>query len=256
MRLNHRLDGDEGAPVLMLSCSLATSLELWDENVAALSTRYRILRYDHRGHGHSPVPDGPYTVEELAEDALGLLDELGLERVAFCGLSLGGAVGMALALQAPERIERLILCCTSANFAPPKKWIDRARVARADGLEPLVEATLERWFTPAFRERSPEAVARLREQILATPAEGYAACCEALAVWDVRGRLSPIAADTLVIAAADDPSTPPEELAAIAREIRGSELVLVPEAAHLVSVEQPAAFAAAVLAEARLEETG
>jgi len=254
--LNYRIEGDEGAPVLMLSCSLATSLELWDENVAALSTRYRILRYDHRGHGRSPVPDGPYTVEELAEDALGLLDELGLERVAFCGLSLGGAVGMALALRAPERIERLILCCTSANFAPPEKWIDRAQVARADGLAPLVEATLERWFTTAFRERSPEAIARLREQILATPAEGYAACCDALAVWDARGRLGAIAAETLVIAVADDPSTPPEELAAIAAEIERSELVLVPQAAHLVSVEQPVAFAAAVLGETRLEETG
>jgi 3-oxoadipate enol-lactonase len=256
VKLHHRFDGDERAPVLMLSCSLATSLELWDENVAALSTRYRILRYDQRGHGRSPVPDGPYTVEDLAEDALGLLDELELRRVTFCGLSLGGAVGMALALRAPERIERLILCCTSAVFAPPEKWVDRARVARAEGLEPLAEATLERWLTPVFRRRSPEAVARLREQILATPAEGYAACCEALAVWDARGRLGPIAAETLVVAAAEDPSTPPEELAAIAGEIQGSELVLVPEAAHLVSVEQPAAFAAAVLGEARLEETG
>jgi 3-oxoadipate enol-lactonase len=242
--------------VLLLSCSLATTLELWDDNVAALTSRYRILRYDHRGHGRSPVPDGPYTVEELAEDALELLDQLGLERVSFCGLSLGGAVGMALALRAPERLERLTLGCTSAHFAPPEKWVERAWIARADGLEPLVEATLERWFTPGFRAARPEVVARLRDLILATPSEGYAACCEALAAWDARGRLGSIAVETLVIAAADDPSTPPEQLAAIAEEIPGAELVLVPDAAHLVSVEQPGAFAGAILGQARLEEAG
>src|SRR6266540_4022088 len=174
--LHHRFDGGGRAPTLVLSNSLATTLELWDDNVAALVQRYRILRYDHRGHGRSPVPAGPYTVEELAEDVLQLIDELGLERVSFCGLSLGGAVGMALALRVPERLERLVLCCTSAQFAPPEKWLERARTARSDGLEPLVDGTLGRWFTPTFRTARPEAVARLRDQFLATPPEGYAAC--------------------------------------------------------------------------------
>lgn len=256
MRLHHRLDGDENAPVLLLSGALATTLELWDDNVAALTSRYRTLRYDHRGHGRSPVPDGPYTVEELAEDALELLDQLGLERVSFCGVSLGGAVGMALALLAPERLAHLTLCCTSAQFVPPEKWVERARIARAEGLGPLAEATLERWFSPPFHAGQPRVVARFRDLILATPREGYASCCDALAVWDARGRLGPIAVETLVIAAADDPSTPPDQLAAIAEEIPGAELVLVPDAAHLVNVEQPGAFADAILGQARLEEAG
>jgi len=254
--LHHRFDGGGRAPTLVLSNSLATTLELWDDNVAALVQRYRILRYDHRGHGRSPVPAGPYTVEELAEDVLQLIDELGLERVSFCGLSLGGAVGMALALRVPERLERLVLCCTSAQFAPPEKWLERARTARSDGLEPLVNATLGRWFTPTFRTARPEAVARLRDQFLATPREGYAACCDALADWDARERLRSIAVPTLAIAAAKDPSTPPEQLELIAAAIPGAELVVVPDAAHLVNVERPEAFAGAILGQARLKEAG
>jgi 3-oxoadipate enol-lactonase len=254
--LQHRFDGPDRAPTLVLANSLATTLELWDDNVAALASRYWILRYDQRGHGRSPVPTGPYRVEDLAEDALELLDELGLERVSFCGLSLGGAVGIALALRAPERLERLILCCTSAQFAPPEKWVERARTARGEGLEPLVDATLERWFTPAFRAARPEAVARLRDQFLATPREGYAACCDALAAWDAREQIASIAVPTLAIAAADDPSTPPEHLEAIAAAIPGTELIVVPDAAHIVNIAQPEAFASAILSHALLEEAG
>ena len=256
MSLHHRFDGAEGAPTLVLANSLATTLELWDGNVAALASRYRILRYDQRGHGRSPVPPGPYRVEDLAEDALELLDELGLERVSFCGLSLGGAVGMALALRAPERLERLILCCTSAQFAPPEKWVERARTARANGLEPLVDGTLERWFTPGFRAARPEVAARFRDRFLATPREGYAACCDALAAWDAREQIASIAVPTLAIAAADDLSTPPEHLEAIAAAIPGTELIVVPDAAHIVNVPQPEAFAHAILSHALLEEAG
>jgi 3-oxoadipate enol-lactonase len=256
VNLHHRFDGEYGAPTLMLANSLATTLGLWDDNVAMLASRYRILRYDQRGHGRSPVPPGPYRVEDLAEDALGLLDELGLERVTFCGLSLGGAVGMALALRAPERIDRLILCCTSARFAPPEKWVERAQTARGEGIEPLVDGTLERWFTPGFRAGRPEAVARFRDEFLATPQEGYAACCDALAAWDAREEMASIAVPTLAIAAADDPSTPPEHLEAIAAAIPGTELIVVPDAAHIVNIAQPELFASAVLSPALLEEAG
>ncbi len=212
MSLHHRLEGG-GARTLVLSGSLGTTLELWDGNVGALSSQYRLLRYDHRGHGGSPVPPGPYTVEDLAEDVLELLDELGLERVSFCGLSLGGAVGMALAIRAPERLERLILCCTSARFGEPETWVERARTVRAAGLEAIVDTVFERWFTPAFRATRPEVVERFREQFVATPREGYAGCCDALARWDARANLGSIAVPTLAIAAADDPATPPEQLA-------------------------------------------
>jgi 3-oxoadipate enol-lactonase len=251
--LHHRLEGG-GARTLVLSGSVGTTLELWDGNVSALSSQYRLLRYDHRGHGRSPVPPGPYTVEDLAEDVLELLDELGLERVSFCGLSLGGAVGMALAVRAPERLERLILCCTSARFGEPETWVERARTVRAAGLEAITDAVLERWFTPAFRAARPEVVARFREQFVATPREGYAACCDALARWDARENLGSIAVPTLAIAAADDPATPPEQLALIASGIPDAELVVLADAAHLVNVEQPEAFASATLGHARMEE--
>jgi 3-oxoadipate enol-lactonase len=247
VRLNHRFDGREDAPVLVLASSLGTTLSLWDGNVAALGRSQRILRYDHRGHGGSEAPLGPYTVEELAGDVLGLLDELRLERISFCGLSLGGAVGMALAELAPDRLERLVLCCTSARFGSPETWVDRARTVRTEGLAAIVDAVLERWFTPRFRAERPDVVARFRAQFVETPHEGYAACCDALARWDFRDRLGSVAVPTLAVAAADDPSTPPAELQLVAAGIPGANLAVVPDAAHLVNVERPDAFASAVL---------
>lgn len=241
--LNHRLEGPRDAPVVVLAGSLGTTLAMWDDQAAALSTRFRVLRVDHRGHGESPVPPGPYTVEALAGDVVALLDRLGIERVAFCGLSLGGAVGMRLALDAPERIERLVLCCTAARFGAPETWTDRAATVRARGMEAVALTVLQRWFTPAA---APETVARLRALLLATPAEGYAACCEAIAGHDMRGALGGIKAPTLAIAAADDPATPPAQLEAIRDEIAGARLEVIDRAAHLANVERPAAFTGAL----------
>lgn len=242
MRLHHRLEGPTEAPVLALPSSLGTTIELWDTNVARWSKSFRVLRYDQRGHGRSDTPSGPYAVEDLATDFLELLDELGIERVCFCGLSLGGAPAMWLAAHAPERIDRLVLACTSARFGDPQPWLDRAALVREHGLEPLADSLLGRWFTARFAAAQPEIVSRFRELLLATPREGYAGSCEALAAWDFRDRLAVIQAPTLVLAAAEDPSTPPDHARLLARRIPAAKLAVFPDAAHLVNVEQAEAF--------------
>src|SRR4051794_2289093 len=182
---------------------------MWDDQVAALSSRFRILRYDTRGHGRSAAPEGPYAIGDLGADLLALLDELGLERVSFCGLSLGGMTGMWLAANAPERVERLVLCCTSAHLPPREMWDERIETVRADGMEPVAEGVLERWLTPEFRTARPEIAARLKAMLVATPVEGYAGCCAAIRDLDLRDALSAIRAPTLVIAGGEDPATPP-----------------------------------------------
>jgi len=229
--LHHRIDGD-GDRVLVLSGSLGSTLEMWEPQLPALGERFRVVRFDHPGHGGSPLLY-VRSVEGIAAEVAGLLDELGLERVAFCGLSLGGAVGMRLALDAPERLDRLVLCCTSMRFATPEFWDDRARAVREGGVGAIADAVLERWFTSAFAD-----VRRYREMLVGTPQEGYARCCEALREWDIRGHLDAVRAPTLVIAAADDPSTPPDGLEAIAAEIPDSRLVVIEDARHLVNVER------------------
>jgi len=248
VRLAHRFDGPDGAPVLVLASSLGTTHAMWDSNVDALAQRFRVLRYDHPGHGATPVPDSSFSVAEMADDVAALLDDEGIERVAFCGLSLGGAVGQSFARRHPDRLERLVLCCTAAKFGEPAGWEERAQTVRKDGLAAIVGAVLERWFTDAQRESQQELVAQFREQFLATPAEGYARCCEALRDWDFRAELPEIEAPTLCIAGDRDPSTPPAELELLAHEIPNAELVVLPDAAHLANVAQPELFAQAVLA--------
>jgi 3-oxoadipate enol-lactonase len=247
MTVHHRFDGSEDAPVLVLASSLGTTLELWDANVDALASHYRVLRYDHRGHGRSPVPPGPYSVDELADDVLELLDEHSLEHVSFCGISLGGAVGMALARRVPERLARLFLCCTAARFGEPETWEERARVVREEGPEAIVEAVLGRWFTPSFHAAHPETIARFRATFVATPREGYAACCDALAGWDFRDELASVRVPTLAVAAEHDPSTPSALLVEIAEGIPGAALVVLRDAAHLVNVERPNEFSTTIL---------
>jgi 3-oxoadipate enol-lactonase len=248
VELHHRLDGPDDAPVLMLSNSLGTNLAMWEDQLAALAGRFRVLRYDQRGHGRSPATPGPYTIAELAGDALDLLDRLGLERVSFCGVSLGGMTGMWLAINSPERLERLALCCTSAHLPPREMWTERAATVRAHGIEAVVDAQLERWFTPALAELRPEALERTRQALLDTPAEGYAGCCEAIAAHDLRGELGAIRTPTLVLAAAADPATPPEHGRLIAAGIGGARLVVLEQGRHLAAVERPEEFSREVLA--------
>jgi 3-oxoadipate enol-lactonase len=249
--MNHRIDGPEGAPMLVLSNSLGTDLELWSPNVEHWLGSFRVLRYDLRGHGGSPLSDAPFGVDDLGRDVVALLDELEIARASFCGLSLGGAIGQWLAATEPSRVDRLVLACTTARFGEPERWLGRATRVRADGLESIADSILARWFTS---EMSESAAARFREMLLATPAEGYAATCEALARWDFRGRLGEIRAPTLVIVGAADPVTAPSDVDLLVAGIPDARVVVLDGAAHLANVERPDAFAAAVADHLALQE--
>jgi 3-carboxy-cis,cis-muconate cycloisomerase/3-oxoadipate enol-lactonase len=237
-RLAYELGGPEQAPVLVLGNSMGTTMAMWDDQLPALSGRFRVLRYDHRGHGASEAPPGPYRIEELGRDLLGLLDDLGLERVSFCGLSLGGMIGIWLTANAPERVDRLALCCTSAKI-DPGPYQERAARVRAGGTGSVVAEVVDRWFTPAFRRAAPHQVERAVAMLLATSEEGYAGCCEALAAMDLRAGLPAITAPTLVIAGADDLAIPLARAEAIVAAIPKARLEVVAGAAHLANIEQP-----------------
>jgi 3-oxoadipate enol-lactonase len=229
--------------LLVLPCSLGTSRELWDP--APYTQHFRVLRYEHRGHGESETPPGPYEMEELATDALALLDELGVERASWIGLSLGGMVAMWIAASAPERLDRLVLACTSARVPAPQVYAERAGIVREQGVEPVADAVVSRWFTAA----APDALrARFRAVLVATPAEGYAGCCEALARWDFRERLTEIAAPTLVLAGVEDEATPAADTDLLVQRIPDARRIVLEGAAHLANLERPAAFAGAALA--------
>lgn len=242
MRPHAQVDGPAAAPAVVFANSLGSRLALWDVQVEALAGDWRVVRYDHRGHGGTPLSPEPFEVADLARDVLELADDLGLERFSFVGLSMGGAVGQWLGANAPERLDRLVVACTAARFGTPEQWHERAAIVREQGVEPLADAVMARWFRP---EADPGVVARYREMLCATPAEGYAACCDALAAWDFRNDLARIAVPTLVIAGDADPSTPPSELEAIAAAVPAARLVTL-HAAHLANVEQPAEFTRAM----------
>lgn len=242
VRLAVEVPATSGKPVLMLSSSIGAGMGMWDEVVDRLSDQAGIVRYDTRGHGQSDVPAGPYTIERLGLDALAILDALKIQRAVFCGLSLGGLTGMWLGANRGERLAGLVLANTAANFPPASMWQDRAAAVRANGMGSLVAATLERWFTKAFRERSLQRMEEMAELIGATPAEGYAGCCEALAVADLKPRLSDISCPVQVICGAHDPSTPPARGEEIVAGIKGAQMVTL-DAAHISAVEAPDAFA-------------
>lgn len=238
-RLHARIDGPDGAPVLVLGSSLGTTGEMWRPQLDALTQRFRVVRYDHAGHGRSALPAGPYTVAGLGAELLALLDDLGLRRVSYAGLSLGGMVGMWLAAYAPQRVERLALLCTSPRLGPARGWRERAATVRRDGTGAVAGTVVGRWFTPAFAATRPEVVAGYRATLAAIPADGYAACCEAIGAMDLRPDLPRITAPTLVVAGADDPATPLPHAELIASLIPGARLRVVGSAAHLANVEQP-----------------
>jgi 3-oxoadipate enol-lactonase len=249
VRLSASVTGAAGAPVLVLGNSLGTTRDLWQPQLAALGARFRVLRYEHRGHDGSPAPPGPYTVAELGADVLALLDNLGIEAASYCGLSLGGMVGMWLAANAPERVSALALCCTSARVQTAQLFTDRAAQVRAGGMASISQQVVGRWFTPAFAARHPAVpagfVTTLEQEV---DPEGYAGCCEAIAAMDLRPQLASVSARTLVIAGADDPALPPWHGAVIAAAIPGARLRVIRGAAHLANVSQPGEVTAALLA--------
>lgn len=238
--------GPAEAPVVVLSSSLGADRTMWDDLAAQLADRFRVVAYDHRGHGASPVPDGPSTLADVAGDVVGLLDRLEVERAHVVGLSLGGMVGMWLGIHAPARVDRLALLCTSARLGPRQMWLDRIAAVEAHGTGSIAEAGVERWITPAHAEAHPEVRARLEALIAAQPDAGYASCCAAIADMDLTADLTRITAPTLVIGGAEDPATPPEHQRLIARAIPGARLEVLSPAAHLATVEQPDAIGALV----------
>lgn len=241
-RVAFRFDGPAEAPVVVLSNSLSSNLAMWDDQIAALTRHYRVLRYDQRGHGQSAVMPGPYSFDVLADDVHGLVRHLGIESVHFVGLSMGGMTGQALAVRHPEIVKTLVLCDTSAHMPPPDMWDERIALAREGGMAATSDATLGRWFTAPFHAARPDAIERVRQMIETTPVEGFAGCCMAIRDMNQIADLPGIAAPTFVIVGAEDPSTPVSAAELIHQRISGSELVVIEDAAHLSNIEKADEF--------------
>jgi 3-oxoadipate enol-lactonase len=237
--LHYEVAGPEDGHVVFMGGSLGTTLAMWDAQAGPLAERFRVVRFDHRGHGGSPVAPGPYTIAAMGGDVRALLDSLGVERASYVGLSLGGMVGIWLAAALPARVERLALVCTSAHLPPPEAWAERAaEVEQAGTVEAVLEGVMARWLTPRYAARHPDDVAKLTEMLAVTSAEAYAACCHALGGMDLRADLRRILAPTVVVAGAQDPSTPPEHGAAIAAAIPGARFELLDPSAHIAAIER------------------
>lgn len=245
-RIAWRLDGPADAPVLMLSNSLGTDMQMWEPQMAAFTRHFRVLRYDSRGHGQSGSPAGAYSMDRLGRDAVQLLDDAGIERAHFCGLSKGGMVGQWLGVRAPERINRLVLANTSAYMGPPSGWQARIDGVLRDGMAPLAQASIARWFTPAFPDQAPQAVAPIRAMLAACDPAGYAGCCAAIRDMDLQPTAPLVSPPVLVIAGSQDPSTSVEDSRWLAERVQDGRLAII-DAAHLSNVEQSEAFASAVI---------
>jgi 3-oxoadipate enol-lactonase len=243
----YRFDGPEDAPVVMLSNSLASNFAMWDAQIPALTKKYRVLRYDQRGHGGSEATKPPYSFDMLLEDARGLLQALGIDKVHFCGLSMGGMTGQLFGAKYPDMLHSLILCDTNSKMPDPSVWDGRLQMAEEKGLPALADSTLERWFTAPYHKAQPNEVARVGKMIAATPVDGFVGCGRAIQAMNHTPLLSGIKTPTLIIVGEDDPSTTVEQSEVIHREIDGSELVVLKNAAHLSNIEQAEAFNKALL---------
>jgi 3-oxoadipate enol-lactonase/4-carboxymuconolactone decarboxylase len=246
VRLHYEFDGDPRLPVLMLCNSLGTTLDMWAPQMPAFLSHFRVLRYDTRGHGQSEVTPGEYSIEQLGRDAVALLDHLGIERVTFCGLSMGGMTGMWLGVNRPERVWRLVLANTGAKVGDPAIWASRFEAVRAGGMAAITPSVLDRWFTARYQKLAPGEVDQVRAMLLATSPDGYIANGAAVRDMDQRAELPKIKVPTLVIAGTYDGSTPPELGRAVAQAIEGARYVEL-DAAHLSNWEQAGAFSSAVL---------
>ena len=245
--LHHVVSGPAGAPALVLGNALGTDTTLWDGVVAALGDDFRVVRYDHRGQGASYEPDDPVTIADLGEDAVALLDELEIDAAAYCGVSIGGMVGLWLGAHAPHRVTGLMVCCSTAHPGTPDAWAQRAAAVSAAGATaPVVEAVTSRWLTPGFAAQHPEVLHELRAMLAASPARGYVALCAMLTELDLRPDLERVRAPTLVVGGAQDEAVPPVHSERIAAAVPGARLVLLEEAAHIPMAERPADIAALI----------
>ncbi|NKB29207.1 MAG: 3-oxoadipate enol-lactonase [Rhodobacteraceae bacterium] len=246
--LNTRVDGPDGAPWIVLSNSLGASLEMWDPQIAALTQRYRVLRYDTRGHGNSAVPPGPYSFDQLTGDVTLLMDAMGIATASFMGLSLGGMTGLGLALAHPDRFERII--CADARADAPEgfraMWDDRIAKVKAGGPEAIADMTLATWFTDDWRAENPDYAGTIRTMVVATPQDGYIACCEALKTLDFLRHLDRITIPTLFVGGSDDKGAAPDVMQAMADATPGARYIEVPSAAHVANINAPDAFNAAI----------
>jgi 3-oxoadipate enol-lactonase len=247
--LNYQLDGPEGAPVLVLSNSLGTDLGMWATQVPAFAEHFQVLRYDTRGHGKSLITEGPYTLEQLGQDVLALLDALQLTKVSFCGLSMGGLVGQWLGINAGDRLHKLVVCNTAAKIATDEVWNSRIQTVLRDreaAMTGLRDASIGRWFTPGFAEREPAQVKRITDMLAATSPDGYAANCAAVRDADFREQVARIQVPLLVISGSEDAVTPPAGGQFIQQQVNGAQHQVFP-AAHLSNVETGARFTQRVL---------
>lgn len=244
------VEGPDDAPPLLLSHSLGADLDMWNPQLPALAERFRVIRYDTRGHGSSPVPAGDSTVDDLVDDVVALLDRLDVERAHVAGLSIGGMTALRLAAREPQRVASLAVLCSSACPGNEQSWRERARTVRAEGTGAIADAVISRWLTPGYAAAHPDVVARLRATFVADSDEGYASCCLALAGLDLRADLGRIPAPALVVSAAEDLALPPEHQRVIADGVPGARFLLLSPAAHLASIEQAQRVTDALIAHA------
>ncbi|MEM5789017.1 MAG: alpha/beta fold hydrolase [Syntrophobacteraceae bacterium] len=237
--LNYELDGPPGAPVVTFCHSLSTSLDLWNLQIGVLRDTYRVLRFDCRGHGLSDAPPGPYTIKMMTEDLVGLLKALEIQTTSFVGISMGGMIGQVLAIEYPEYVDKLVLCSTACRVPPESGpvWEQRIRTAETEGMAPVVEESLERWFSEEFRRASPSMIGRIRDMAMKTPVSGYCGSGRAISRFDVSNALGKITAPTLIMAGEHDPGTPVAMAETIGQKIPSSRLVIIPGALHLINVE-------------------
>ncbi|RDU95812.1 3-oxoadipate enol-lactonase [Trinickia dinghuensis] len=243
----YTVSGPDDAPVIVLSNSLGTTIEMWSPQVDALAHHYRVVRYDTRGHGASIAPAGEYSLDTLGRDVLAVLDALNVERAHFCGISMGGLTGQWLGVHAPERIDKLIVANTAARIGSLQGWLDRSALVRSRGMAEVADGAARRWFTADFIARRPEVVERMTAGLRATSAHGYAGCCDALSAADLREEIATIASPMLVIAGRYDPVTTVDDARFIAERVQGARVETL-DASHLSNIEAAEGFTAAVLA--------
>ena len=247
VEINYQLDGDENLPTLILSNSLTTNLHLWDGQVPSFANYFRILRYDNRGHGGSSSPKGEYSLDDIGNDILLLMNHLDINRASLCGISLGGMVAMWLGIHAPNRVDKLVVCNSSSDLSPPDPWQERIKMVNSKGMASIVDAGLERFLSERLRESGSPKIELLKSMMLTCEVSGYAGCCAAVRDMNLTSQLTNINNQTLIIAGELDPSTPVSHSELINQRITGSSLIIIEGVAHLSNIEKPVDFNKAVL---------